>query len=599
MKGLRLGDGLTLPLDFATDTAAIVGMRGAGKSTTGRKMAEEMYANGLPFVVIDPVGKWYGLRSSADGKAPGLPIPILGGNHGDIPLERGAGALVADLIVDSRLSCIIDLWAFASEGDKVHFLTEFTNRLYKRNEEPLHLFLEEADDYIPQDVYAEKARLFRAWENIVRRGRGLGLGCTMITNRTQGLNKAVLEMTGTLISMRMTGPRARKAVEGWFEYHDMKKEVLASLSSLEDGEAWVWSPEALKIMKRVKIDQTWTFDSGATPKVGAKEHRKASTLADVDLAAFQTRMAETIERAKADDPKELRRRVADLERQVAEAKESKPKASMVQVRVPLPVLDDKVADALAATVDTAEGIASKLNDHGTILRSVAEDLANSAEAYLRGAGEVAAQVERALALTREATGQPSEPKQSSNRKPAPHVGSFAPDPKFHRSSGSNSGLRAGQRRLLNVLIRYHPRSLSRREVGMLAGFSAKGGTFSTYIGVLKAQGLIGEAEGFLYATREGLNLADDAISIPKHPAELLDLWSGEVTGKSRLRAGERLMFSTLIEVYPKGMTRAELGDRTKFARHGGTFSTYLGRLKSNYLVREDGGFLRANLEVLG
>lgn len=596
MKGLRLGDGLTLPLDFATDTCAIVGMRGAGKSTTGRKMAEEMYANGLPFVVVDPVGKWYGLRSSADGKSPGLPIPILGGNHGDIPLERGAGALVADLIVDSRLSCIIDLWAFPTVADKVHFLTEFTTRLYRRNEEPLHLFLEEADDYIPQEVYAEKAKLFRAWEDIVRRGRANGLGCTMITNRTQGLNKAVLEMTGTLISMRMTGPRARKAVEGWFEYHDMKKEVLASLSSLEDGVAWVWSPEALKIMKRVKIDQPWTFDSGATPKVGAKSHRRPSTLADVDLAAFQAKMATTIERAKADDPKELRRRVADLERQIAEAREAKPKVATKETRIPVPTLDETVAQTMAGTVDTAEGIASKLNDHATIMRSVADDLAASAQAYLKASGEVAEQIERAYRLTREPTVQASQPAERP-RVPARHVGSFAPDPKFHHASGD--GLRAGQRRLLNVLIRYHPRSLSRREVGMLGGFSAKGGTFSTYIGVLKARRLIDEAEGYLYATREGLDLADEAISIPRRAAELLDLWSGEVTGKSRLRAGERLMLSTLMEVYPKGMTRTELGERTNFARHGGTFSTYLGRLKSNYLVREDGGFLKANLEVFG
>lgn len=598
MKGLRLGDGLTLPLDSATDTFAIVGMRGAGKSATARKMAEQMYANGLPFVAVDPVGKWFGLRSSADGKSPGIPVPILGGRHGDIPLERDAGALVADLIVDSRLSCILDLWLFPSEAEKVHFLTEFCKRLYRRNEEPLHLFLEEADDYIPQNIYAEKARLFRAFEDVVRRGRANGLGCTMITNRTQGLNKAVLEMTGTLIAMRTTGPRARHVIEEWFEFHDLKKEALVSLPSLADGEAWVWSPESLKLMKRVQIDMPWTFDSGATPKVGAKSQRKASTLADVDLAAFQVKMSQTIERAKAEDPKELKRRLADLERQVAEAREViKPKAAMVQVRVPVPLVDAKLAARIQESAETAEGVAIKLSDHGVILRSVAEDLAASAQTYAQAASDVAAQIDRALAVTREGAGQSVQPQ--SKRVPAPHVGAFAPGPKFHRSSASNDGLRAGQRRMLNVLLRYHPRSLSRREVGMLAGFSSKGGTFSTYVGILKAKGLIGEAEGYLHATHDAQDMDDEAISIPKRADELLELWSGGVTGKSRLRAGERLMFSTLIGIYPRGMTRSELGERTNFARSGGTFSTYLGKLKSNYLVTEDGGFLKANLDVFG
>jgi uncharacterized protein len=596
MKGLRLGDGLTLPLDAATDTFAIVGMRGAGKSATGRRMAEQMYANGLPFVAVDPVGKWFGLRSSADGKAPGIAIPILGGRHGDIPLERDAGALVADLIVDQRLSCILDLWLFETVADKVHFLTEFCKRLYRRNEEPLHLFLEEADDYIPQNIYAEKARLFRAFEDVVRRGRANGLGCTMITNRTQGLNKAVLEMTGTMIAMRTTGPRARHVIEDWFEYHDLKKEALASLPSLADGEAWVWSPESLKIMKRVQIDMPWTFDSGATPKVGAKSQRKASTLADVDLAAFQVKMSQTIERAKAEDPKELKRRVADLERLVAEAKRSKPVVAPVEVRIPVPVLDDGVTQEIAGVVQAAKDVASKLHDHGALLRSVAEDLANSAEAYMRGATYIQQKVDQALKGIQAAS--IPVPRQTGRPPGRPEAVRLSAHLKNRSVENETRGaLRYGERRMLQALLRYHPKSLSRSEIGMLAGISRKGGTFSTYLGVLKAKRLIDEADGYVYATHDALGMEDRSISIPQDAEGLMNLWSREVGGRNRLRQGERAMLHSLVDVHPKGMTRGELGDRAGIARQGGTFSTYLGRLKSFYLVVEEGGFVKANLEI--
>ncbi len=169
-----------------TETFGILAARGAGKSNTAAVMAEEMFKAKLPFVVVDPVRAWYGLRSSADGKSPGLPIPIFGGRRGDVPLERGAGNLMADLIVDQRLSCVLDLSEFDSESSKKQFLLDFARRLYQRNEQPLHLFLEEADDYIPQRPMRDEAQLLRAWENIVRRGRNRGLGITLIALRTTG-----------------------------------------------------------------------------------------------------------------------------------------------------------------------------------------------------------------------------------------------------------------------------------------------------------------------------------------------------------------------------------------------------------------------------
>ena len=36
------------------------------------------------------------VSAAADGKHPGLPIVILGGDHGDVPLDVAAGQLIAD-----------------------------------------------------------------------------------------------------------------------------------------------------------------------------------------------------------------------------------------------------------------------------------------------------------------------------------------------------------------------------------------------------------------------------------------------------------------------------------------------------------------------
>jgi DNA helicase HerA-like ATPase len=119
MSFLELSKILRIPASAITETFAILAARGAGKSNTAAVMAEEMFKAGLPFVVIDPVRAWWGLRSSRDGKGPGLPILIFGGKHGDVPLERGGGQLVADLIVDQRLTCVLDISEFESEAAKL------------------------------------------------------------------------------------------------------------------------------------------------------------------------------------------------------------------------------------------------------------------------------------------------------------------------------------------------------------------------------------------------------------------------------------------------------------------------------------------------
>src|SRR3954465_13042510 len=174
--GLRIAPELALPLDAVTETFAILAKRRAGKSNAAVVMAEEMYDHGLPWVAIDPKGDWWGVRAAGDGQAPGLAVLVFGGLHGDVPLEPTAGKLVADLVVEQRITCVLDV-SEMSKADQRRFLIDFADRLYRRNTEPLHVFCEEADEYIPQRVMGETAKLVGAFETLVKRGgfRGIGI----------------------------------------------------------------------------------------------------------------------------------------------------------------------------------------------------------------------------------------------------------------------------------------------------------------------------------------------------------------------------------------------------------------------------------------
>jgi hypothetical protein len=343
---LDISGDLALPLDWVTQRGALLAVSGAGKSNAARAIAEEFFQAELPFVAIDPKGDWWGLRAGRDGKPEGgIDIVIFGGKHGDVPLEREGGKFIADLVVDQRLSCILDLSGFESEADKKKFLLDFATRLYRRNENPLHLFLDEADDYVPQRPMKDELRLLRAFENIVRRGRQKGIGVTLISQRSALLNKNVLTQVETLFAMRTTGPQDLAAVLAWMKHHGADEKMLSTMATLDAGEAWAWSPHYLGKMERIRFRLSHTYDSGATPK----NHRRQdalppATLSDVDVSLLRDQMRDTIERAEAEDPVLLHRRIAELEKELRQAQRQQAASSKQRASDPAKSQEPRASD---------------------------------------------------------------------------------------------------------------------------------------------------------------------------------------------------------------------------------------------------------------
>lgn len=581
MTILRLAKDLTMPPSAITETFALLAVRGAGKSNTGAVMAEEMFKARLPFVVIDPVRAWWGLRSSRDGKGPGLPIPIFGGKRGDVPLERGGGQLIADLIVDQRLSCVLDISEFESEAAKKQFLLDFARRLYQRNEEPLHLFLEEADDYIPQKPMKDELQLLRAWENIMRRGRGRGLGMTLITQRSAVLNKNVLTQAQTLIAMRTMGPQDVDAIEAWLKYHQQGKEILESLASLEDGEAWIWSPRFLKKTKRVRFRMRETFDSGATPKMN-KEAKKPATLADVDLKAVKQKMEATIERAKAEDPRVLRARNQELERQLKARVVPAPAPAKFEMKmVEVPILKDAQVKQLTKATDKVAAILKRLIESSSSVKEAVNALETISH-------EIFTTSQANSIFKKELAGSYRAQIQAL---PAPRPFPIPPLPVKTSKAGSqrsSQDLIKGEFKILRELAARHPAGYSRSQVGALTGYTPSGGTFGNYFSNLKRQGLIEERGGLVYATQAGIqHLGTDIPPAPASHEEVMTMW------QRALVSGAYRMLEVIVATGVHGVSRAALANAVDMTATGGTFGNYLSILRRNGLVTEQGGLIIA------
>ena len=163
-------------------------------------------------------GVWYGLRSSANGRKGAYPIVIFGGEHGDVPLNELAGPAVAKLVAGGNRPSIIDLDGLTI-GAQQRFVTAFLEELYRLNTQPLHLVMEEIDEFAPQTGAPGTERMLGAVARIFQRGRKKGFRAIAITQRPANVHKRVLAQCNALVTLRLVAPQDRKAVAEWIRGH--------------------------------------------------------------------------------------------------------------------------------------------------------------------------------------------------------------------------------------------------------------------------------------------------------------------------------------------------------------------------------------------
>lgn len=565
---IQLGSKLSLPIDLATEAIAVLGRRGKGKTNTAGVIVEELIGLGVPVCVVDTVGVWWGLRSSKSGKGPGLPVVVFGGSHADVPLEETAGKVIAEVIVERRIPAVIDT-SLLSKGAARRFLTDFVTEVYHRNRDPLHVVFDEADELAPQNPRAEGARLLGAMEDFVRRGRARGLGVTLVTQRPAVLNKDVLTQIEVLITHGLTGPRDVAAIDEWVRLHADQAEALrvkSTLASLPTGTAWVWSPSWLGILQMVDVRARKTFDSSATPKVGVAT-AVPQARAPIDLDELGSVIRATIDKAAAEDPRRLRARITELERQLASRPAAAPAISPpMEVRVEVPTLTHEDRRRFDQATETLTRVDEML---GTVQGDVA------------AAWALLSQIETAATPSHTKVPPPSIPRTEHPQPVAP----LAPPAQTTTTQATREpsatahergSLGKAERLILSALATYGPRTHS--QIAQLTGYSGKGGAFANALGRLRSTGRIVGGRDHISITEQGIADLGDFEPLPSGQA-LVDHWL------TRLAKAERAILSTLLEAWPNALSNDEIAERTGYAAAGGGFANALGRLRTLELIR--------------
>jgi DNA helicase HerA-like ATPase len=313
---MHLARELDLPFSVMTSKMGFMGGNGSGKSYTIMKILEGILDAGGWAVVLDPVGIYYGLRLDKSGKKPsGLDIPIFGGLHGDVILTPESGKLIADLICDRRLSAILDVSQFGSDTELNRFAVDFGNQFWNRmkaKRRAVTLVLEECQEFLPQNPSKGEEKKLHIYNRICKIGRNYGVGVAMVSARPQDINKKSLNLTQLMFAFQMTGTHERKAMAEWFNYAGVDVKLGELLPTLEVGEPYIMSPRLLKFNQQVKILPKRTFDASATPDFD--ESAETIALEPLDITQLEKAMGALIVEAKANDPAELKRKIAKLER---------------------------------------------------------------------------------------------------------------------------------------------------------------------------------------------------------------------------------------------------------------------------------------------
>lgn len=560
---------LDFGLDAVTQKFAWLGRSGSGKTYGCKRFVEQMLLTGAQVLIVDSVGVWAGLRQGAAG----FSIPVLGGLYGDISLEPSAGELVAEAVVETGSSMVLDT-SQMTDGLRAKFMAPLGRRLFelkKLSPGAMHIVLDEAQDYVPQNIQrGVDEMVLHEWVRNTKQGRAFGMGLSFVSQRPQEINKKALNQVECVLAFQLTGAHERKALEYWLSDKGVDSKLSRELPSLEIGTPYVWSPQWLKVAKvcgRVRPIQS--VDTSQTPQLGDAPRVRHSMRA-IDLPALQKSMAAMVERVKDSDPIRLRAHIKTLEAQLQKAG-GVDREQILKISSLLGQRDTHLNAMLHEAVGCVMEVEEALRKLHVALDAAkpAPDAMASEMRQLAAATPVpsrpAASAPSAAAEVTLPIGETREAPRSARPKPVldvPLTGDLPP----------------GEAESLKVIYSYGETGASVQVIQLSTGYAAR--SVQNYVQRLVTRRLIERVGGRLVITDAGVKLIPRGL--PKRPRGkklvqyLIDT----------LPDGESKLFALVHAAHPAPTPVSELHEKTGYAER--SVQNYLQRLVTRRAISRAG-----------
>ena len=297
-------DSFSVPvMDVLTGRGFVTGKSGSGKSNTASVLAEELLEAGLPLLVVDVDGEYYGLKERYEL------LHVGADERCDLRVGPEHADRLAHLALEEHVPVVLDVSGFLDESEGREVVAAVVRALFAHEataRTPFLLFVEEVHEFIP-----ESRGLDDAGEILVRvakRGRKRGLGLVGLSQRPAAVDKEFITQCDWLCFHRLTWQNDTKVVGSI-----LGTEYAKTVEELADGEALVRADWA-DAVERVQFRRKHTFDAGATPDLGDVSRPEFRSVDEALVAELQG----VEESATGDEPGTDSAELERLREQVAE-----------------------------------------------------------------------------------------------------------------------------------------------------------------------------------------------------------------------------------------------------------------------------------------
>ena len=310
------GSPVELPVvDVLTGRSFITGKSGSGKSNTASVVIENLLSNGLPVMIVDTDGEYYGLKEAYEILHAGAD------DECDIVVSPEHAEKLATLALEQNVPIILDVSGYLEESVANELLLEVTKHLFakeKRLKKPFLLVVEECHEYIPEGGGMDETG--KMLIKVGKRGRKHGLGIVGISQRPADVKKDFITQCDWLCWHRLTWDNDTKVVG-----RILGSTYASAVEDLRDGEAFLMTDWDESI-RRIQFHRKQTFDAGATPGLDDFERPELKSVSDDLVGDLRSISEETARRESelADLRQELEKRdqrIRQLERELEDARD--------------------------------------------------------------------------------------------------------------------------------------------------------------------------------------------------------------------------------------------------------------------------------------
>lgn len=549
---------------YANQANAILGIRDSGKTYTAMKAAEELLDSGIPIVVYDPVGVWKNLRVGQNGKK-GYAVILAGGDETcDIIITPENAVSVITAAMKSRVPIIIDLFhkSLANKSKWIKIVQETLEVLFYNNREPMHIFIEEAAEFAPQRIQPQQSKVYSSVERIVRMGRNSSIGITLINQRAEELNKAVLELCDLVFLHKQVGKNSLTSISKWLQVRGIEKDKagleVMHISKLNQGECMVFQEDSLR---KIKILPKNTFHP--SPQKG-----KVATTSklNTDISLFLKKLNAELDSPTKEKPAQVKK-ISSV--------------TPVEVQEKVVSLQNENKLLLNQMSQLKKEHQSLCNKYNLAIADLSKmiEAEKSARSHITNAFGAIGSKERRLSVSLEPYNPPVLEHESVSKSPVladkrQTDFSFQPD----RSDTSRDDSRLPGKLKMAKGLSMYPEGIAKDSLAILCGMSPSSGTFGVYYRELRSSGLFQEIGGLLCPTHK---CAAEAKSIPDLPSKreaVVYYWVNKVGGGM----GRILDYVALYS--GESVAAGDVARAVDMSMTSGTFGVYYRKLRKLGLI---------------